>query len=141
MAVDVCRRLRRSRATWERVAWLVHEHLRLVHAPAMRLATLKKLLAQDGFDELLQLARLDALASNGDLGPVLFCERRRAELGSTALRPPRLLTGSDLAALGHPPGPRIGEILRALEDAQLEGTVRSRDEAEAFVRERWPSAG
>jgi hypothetical protein len=44
-------------------------------------------------------------------------------------------------ALGHPPGPRVGEILRALEEAQLEGQVRSRGEATRFVRERFPTEG
>ena len=138
LAVEICRRLRRSRATWERVDYLVRHHLRLVQAPEMRLATLKKMLGEDGFPELAHLARLDALASSGDLRYVLFCERRAAELGAEALRPPRLLAGADLIALGYRPGPRIGEILRALEDAQLEGEVQTRGDAEALVRSRFP---
>jgi tRNA nucleotidyltransferase/poly(A) polymerase len=138
LAVEICQRLRRSRATWERVDYLVRHHLRLVQAPEMRLATLKKMLGEDGFPELSRLARLDALASSGDLRFVLFCERRKAELGAEALRPPRLLGGTDLLALGYRAGPRIGEILRALEDAQLEGEVRTREDAEALVRARFP---
>jgi putative nucleotidyltransferase with HDIG domain len=138
LAVEICQRLRRSRETWERVDYLVRNHLRLLNAPAMRLATLKRLLAADGFDELLRLARLDALASSHELRFVLFCERRRAELGAAALRPPRLLGGDDLMAMGYPPGPRLGEILRAVEDAQLDGTIGDRGAAEAFVRERFP---
>ncbi len=138
VAVAICQRLRRSRDTWERVDYLVRHHLRLVQAPAMRLSTLKKMLAEEGFDELSRLARLDALASNCNLGAVLYCERRRAELGADALRPPRLLGGHDLLALGYPAGPRIGEILRALEEAQLEGEVRSRADADRFVRTRFP---
>src|SRR5262249_53249414 len=64
MAVAVCQRLRRSRETWERVAVLVRDHLRLVHAPEMRLSTLKRFLASEGITELLELARIDAMASN-----------------------------------------------------------------------------
>ncbi len=138
MAVAICQRLRRSRAVWERVAYLVHNHLRLVQAPEMRLATLKRMLAEEGFDELLRLARLDALASSCDLRFVMFCERRRTELAAEELRPPRLLGGDDLIALGHPAGPRLGEILRAVEEAQLEGEIGSRADAERFVRERFP---
>jgi hypothetical protein len=138
MAVAICQRLRRSRATWERVEYLVRNHLRLVQAPDMRMATLKRLFVEDGFDELLRLARLDALASNTDLRFVLFCESKRAEFAAEGIRPPRLLGGRDLIALGHPPGPRIGEILRALEEAQLEGQIRSRSEATRFVRDRFP---
>jgi poly(A) polymerase len=138
MAVAISQRLRRSRATWERVAYLVRNHLRLVQAPDMRLATLKRMLREDGFDELLVLAQLDALASSRDLQYVLFCERRRRELEEEdAMRPPRLLTGGDLLAMGYPQGPGIGEMLRALEEAQLEGEVRTRDEAEAFVTTRF----
>ena len=134
LAVTICQRLRRSRTTWERVDYLVRNHLRLVDAPEMRLSTLKRLLRHEGFEELLALARMDALASNRDLRYVEFCEQRRAELACEEIRPPRLLSGDDLIALGHPPGPRLGEILRALEEAQLEGQVTTRDEAEQFVR-------
>ena len=139
VAVAICQRLRRSRETWEQVDYLVRNHLRFLNAPAMRLATLKKMLAADGFDELARLARLDALASNHELRFVLFCERRKAELGGAALRPPRLLGGTDLIAMGYSPGPRLGEILGAVGDAQLDGAIKTREDAEAFVRDRYPS--
>jgi poly(A) polymerase len=138
MAIAICQRLRRSRAVWERVAYLVRNHLRLVQAPEMRLATLKKMLREDGFEELLTLARMDALASNRDLTYVEFCERRRAELAAEeSVRPTRLLGGDDLIALGYAPGPLFGAILSALEEAQLEGRIRTREEAEQFVIERF----
>ena len=140
LAVRICQRLRRSRVTWERVAYLVRNHLRLVQAPDMRLSTLKRMLAEDGFDELLTLARMDALASNRDLRYVGFCLRRRAELAHEEIRPPRLVGGDDLIALGYARGPTLGAILRALEEAQLEGEVRTREDAERFVAERFPLA-
>jgi poly(A) polymerase len=139
MAVEVCQRLRRSRTTWERVEYLVRNHLRLVQAPDMRLATLKKMLREDGFEELLVLARMDALASSRDLRYVEFCIRRRSELAAEDVRPPRLLDGHVLRTLGYPAGPRVGEILRALEEAQLDGTVVTREDAERFVRARFPT--
>ena len=135
MAVEIVQRLKRSRTAWERVEYLVRNHLRLVQAPDMRLSTLKRMLAEDGFDELLHLARLDALASSGDLQFVLFCERRRAELRE-AVKPPRLLGGADLIALGYTPGPSLGATLRALETAQLEGEITTREAAEAWARAR-----
>ncbi len=135
MAVEIVQRLKRSRTTWERVEYLVRNHLRLVQAPQMRLSTLKRMLAEDGFDELLHLARLDALASSGDLQFVLYCDRRRAELHD-AVRPPRLLGGADLIALGFTPGPTLGATLRALETAQLDGEITTREEAEQWARAR-----
>jgi len=38
-----------------------------------------------------------------------------------------------LIALGFTPGKIIGDILRALEDEQMEGRISSRDEAKIFV--------
>src|SRR5206468_10549212 len=122
-----------------RVAYLVRNHLRPVQAPGMRLSTRSKRLREEGFAELLALAGIDALASNRDLRYVKFSERRRAELAAREdIRPPRLLGGDDLIALGYAPGPRFGEILAALEEAQLEGRVRTRGDAERFVGERFP---
>lgn len=138
MAIAICQRLRRSRATWERVAYLVHNHLRLVQAPEMRLSTLKRMLREEGFDELLELARIDALASNGDLRYVEFCAQRRAAFAHEEIKPARLLGGDDLRELGYAEGPRMGKILRALEEAQLEGQVRTRAEAERFVVANFP---
>jgi tRNA nucleotidyltransferase/poly(A) polymerase len=47
-----------------------------------------------------------------------------------------LLSGNEIASLaGEKPGPRIGEIKRALLDAELRDEVNTRDEAEQFVRE------
>src|SRR5207244_12096424 len=109
----ICQRLRRSRTTWERVDYLVRNHLRLVDAPEMRLSTLKRLLRHEGFEELLALARMDALASNRDLRYVEFCAQRRAERACEEARPTRLLGGDDQIGTSFQPGPRRGEVLRA----------------------------
>jgi len=134
VAVAICQRLRRSRETWERVDYLVRNHLRPLQAPDMRLSTLKRFLAEDGIDELLELARLDALASNQDLTYVEFCQRKREEFGATVLRPAPLVGGRDLIELGLRPGPRFKEILNSVVDAQLEGSLTTRDDALAWVR-------
>ena len=139
MAVAICQRLRRSRAVWERVEWLVRHHLRVMNAPDMRMSTLKRFLAQEGIEELLALARLDALASNRDLRAYEFCRRKQAEFGAAQLKPPPLLSGRDLLAMGLKPGPRFREILDAVEEAQLEGRLTSAAAAAEWVRERYAS--
>jgi putative nucleotidyltransferase with HDIG domain len=140
MAIGVCQRLKRSRAVWERVAYLVRNHLRLVNAPKMRRATLVRFLREEGIDELLELARMDATAASGDLRYYDFCRARLAELSTEEMRPPPLVTGHDLIALGHRPGPRFAEILHAVEEQQLEGALATRDQALAWVRARYPPA-
>ncbi len=137
MAVDICQRLRRSRDTWERVHFLVHQHLRPMHAKEMRLSTLKRFLASDGIDELLALARLDALGSNRDLSHHDYCVERLTELRAQGISPPPLLRGHDLIALGFAPGPKFKRILDAVVDAQLEGVLKDRDQAVAWVREHF----
>jgi poly(A) polymerase len=101
----------------------------------MRSSTLKRLLREKGIEELLELVRLDALSSSGDLRPYEFCRQKLAELGPEQMKPPRLLTGDDLIALGLPPGPRFKEILAAVEEAQLEGQLQTREDALAWVQQ------
>lgn len=137
MAIDICQRLKRSRETWERVAYLVKNHLRLMSAPEMRTATLKRFLREDGIEELLELARLDALSSSGDLRPYQFCRQQLAALAPEQIAPPRLLSGHDLMALGLAPGPQFKDILHAIEDAQLEGRLHTREEALAWVKQQF----
>jgi tRNA nucleotidyltransferase/poly(A) polymerase len=96
------------------------------------------MLREDGFPELLKLARLDALGSHGDLRLVEFCERKLAEFGAEAIRPTPFLRGRDLIIMGYQPGPRFSEMLGSVEGAQLEGDVRSRDEAEQWLRKHYP---
>lgn len=134
-AVEICQRLRRSRVVWERVGYLVRNHLRHVSAPDMRRSTLRRFLSEDGIEELLELARIDALAANGDLTSYEFCVRQREAIGVEEMRPPPLLKGRDLLDLGWQPGPRIGAILEAVEERQLEGDLESKEAALGWVKQ------
>jgi len=69
-----------------------------------------------------------------------LCRRALAELGTIDTRPPRLIGGNDLIAMGFKPGPEFKEILREVEDLQLDGAIATRDQALAFVRENYPLA-
>jgi poly(A) polymerase len=55
------------------------------------------------------------------------------------VRPARLVTGEDLKEMGFLPGPRFKEILTAVEDAQLEGKIVTREEALELVRSQFPA--
>ena len=134
MAEAILQRLKRSRTVWERVAYLVRNHLRQVQAPQMRLSTLKRFLREDGIDELLELARIDALSSNGDLQYYDFCRARLGEMQHDVIRPAPLLRGGDLIELGFKPGPLFSQILRQVEDAQLGGELSSREAALEWVK-------
>jgi putative nucleotidyltransferase with HDIG domain len=137
MAEEILKRLKRGRAVWERVAYLTRNHLRHVQAPQMRLSTLKRFLREDGIDELLELARIDALSSNGDLQYYRFCKARLAELKDDEIRPAPLLRGTDLIELGFKPGPLFAQILRQVEDAQLGAELTSREQALEWVKKNF----
>jgi len=140
MARGILGRFRCPTATIERVEALVAHHLRFIEVKRMRPSTLKRFLRMDGFEEHLELHRLDCLSSHRMLGNWEFMRAQLSSLSEADLRPPRLISGRDLAAEGYPPGPLYREILEAVETAQLEGAVRTREEALAFVNERFGPA-
>jgi tRNA nucleotidyltransferase domain 2 putative len=56
-------------------------------------------------------------------------------MSAADIRPPRLITGNDLIALGFSPGPNFKQILHEVEDHHLDGTLKTRDDALQYVRE------
>lgn len=137
MATHILQRLKRSRFVQTRVAYLVHRHLRLSDALKMRPSTFKRMLAEDGFEELLSLAWMDAMASNSYLGFYHFCRRAMQAHAPEQLRPPRLIGGTDLIAMGFTPGPAFKTILKQVEDLQLDGELPDREAAIAYVRNHY----
>ena len=133
MAAEMLARLKRSRAVQERVAYLVKNHLKLCMAPRMRPATLKRMLAEDGFDELMEVAFMDAMASSSYLGFWHFCKHAMSTMTPQEIRPPRLIGGDDLKLLGFKPGPRFKAILKEVEDLQLDGLLSTHADAINYV--------
>jgi poly(A) polymerase len=141
MARAILERLRYSKDETERVEELVRQHMCFMSVAQMRPSTLKRFLRQPHFDEHLALHRLDCLASHGDLSSYDFCLRELSKQSTETLRPPPLITGNDLIALGLKPGPRFKAILREVEDKQLEGTLADREAALRHVRATLASEG
>jgi len=137
LAVEIMTRLRFAGEQIRRVEALVQHHLRWRHVQQMRESKLKRFLALEHFDEHMELHRLDCLASHRNLDNYYFVARKLAETPPEALKPKRLLTGHDLIRAGFQPGPAFSEILREVEDAQLESQIRTPEEALAFVLARF----
>jgi len=95
---------------------------------------LKRFIRQPRFEEHLELHRLDCLSSHRRLESYGFVSQVLAETPAEQIRPPRLLTGDDLLEMGYKPGPAFREILNAVEDAQLEGQIQTKDEAREYAR-------
>ncbi len=138
MTAGICERLRFTSKERERIVHLVRDHLRFKDLPQMRSSTIKRFLRQEGFEQHLELHRLDCLGSHGNLENWNHAKRLMQQLGPEEIRPPRLITGDDLMRLGYAPGPVFKEILRFVEDAQLDGQIRNPEEAERLVFANFP---
>jgi len=135
IAEAICRRLRFSNDDTEQIAALVANHLRFKDVGQMRLSTLKRFVRLNRFEEHLELHRLDCLSSHRNLEAYEFVRRFLAETPPEQVRPPRLLTGDDLVGMGFLPGPSFKEILDAVEEAQLNGKLRTHEEAAQYVED------
>jgi len=139
MVEEICRRLRFSNEDTEQIAALVGNHLRFKDVHRMRPSTLKRFVRMPRFEEHLELHRLDCLASHGLLGAYEFVRRFLEQTPPEQVRPARLVTGDDLKEMGFQQGPLFREILQAVEDAQLDGRLASREEALEFIRQNFQS--
>ncbi len=138
LAVELCRKLRMSSVQCALVEDLARQHMRFKDLPHMREGKLKRFLRTERFARHLALHRIDCLGSHRKLDIWRFARRKLRELPADVLRPPRLVTGHDLIARGYSPGPLIGRVLRALEEEQLEGRLKGRRAALAWVKKRFP---
>jgi tRNA nucleotidyltransferase (CCA-adding enzyme) len=119
---------------------LVAEHLRpMAFSKArttIRDGAFRRLAAKLDLELLARFAYADCHGRGGHFdcsGIDWFLERARA-LGVEHAAPRPLLLGRHLLALGISPGPRMGEILRAVYDRQLDGGVTTLEEATAAAR-------
>lgn len=138
IACDILKRLRFSHDDINQVVALIANHMRFADVFQMRESTVKRFLRLPKFDEHLELHRIDCLSSHGNVQNYEFMKERFEHSAPEQLRPPRLLTGRDLIAAGYRPGPQFSAMLEAAEDAQLEGAVRSKEEALSLVQSKFP---
>jgi putative nucleotidyltransferase with HDIG domain len=138
IAEDILKRLRLSNDEMTQVIALVGNHMRFADVPKMKDSTLKRFFRLPRFEEHLELHRMDCTASHGKLDLYDFTRNKLAETPPAEIRPTPLVTGNDLIDAGYEPGPRFKQILEAVEDAQLEGRLRSREDAMQFVTREFP---
>jgi putative nucleotidyltransferase with HDIG domain len=151
VARTMLRRLRFSRHDQDFVATLVEEHLRPGQLSQEGLPTRRALYrfyrdTGEAATGVLLLSLADDLAARG---PRLSLEEWAGSVSYIAwvlaqpheapaiVKPPRLVTGSDLIeALGLAPGPEVGRLLAAIDEAIAAGEVSTRDDALALARRR-----
>ena len=136
MADAILKRLRFPNDEREAILACIDNHMTFKDVTKMRRSTLRRLLARPTFAEELELHRIDCQSSHRDLENYAFLKTKQSEFAAIPPKPPPLITGHDLIALGMEPGPALGAMLREVEEQQLEDKLRSREDALEYVRGR-----
>ncbi len=140
MTEEIMRRLRFSGAEIDATVEMVRQHMVFKDVPKMRVAKLRRFMARPTFEDELELHRVDCEGSHRMLDNYEFLLRKREEFANEPIIPPPLVRGDDLIALGLKPGPKFRENLDAVETGQLEGTLRTSEEALEWVKHEYSSA-
>jgi poly(A) polymerase len=138
VAAEILRRLRFSNDDTIQILALVQNHMRFGDVHRMKTATLKRFFRLDRFPEHLALHRMDSLASHGSLDNYNLARQQFESIPEQEVRPQPLLTGQDLIRLGYAPGPEFKTILHTVEEAQLEGSIHTPEEALVLVHKQFP---
>jgi putative nucleotidyltransferase with HDIG domain len=133
MAKRILRRLKFSNEVIDTVADHVDNHMKFMDLSKMRQAKQLMFVRRPNFGELIALHRLDTMAGKQDLTHYNYANDLLTATPPEVLRPGKLITGQGLKDMGLPPGPQFKTILDAVEVEQLEGRVKTREEAVQFV--------
>jgi len=125
----VGRRFRYTNKEIERAAWLLANRESIASAAALQWPRLQRILSNDGATELVALQA----ATAGEADAVVILCRERLAWPKEKLDPPSLLDGGDLIGHGLEPGPHFSGLLEAVRDAQLNGEIKSREDALLLV--------
>jgi len=135
MTDTILRRLRYPNHVIAAVVPMVARHMQFMNVQKMRVAKLKRFMAEPEFTQELELHRVDCASSNGFTDNYEFLLAKAVEFAAEPLIPPPLVTGRDLIRLGLTPGPQFKELLEAVQNEQLEGRILDREPALAYLRE------
>lgn len=131
----ICKRLKFSNKQTELIVSLVKEHMKFGNIKNMKKSTFKKFVSMENFNDHLKLHKADCLGSHGDLSLYDFTLQKLDQLNNEPILPKPFLNGNDLINLGIKPGPIYKSILSQIFDDQLEGNIKSRDEALIKLKE------
>jgi poly(A) polymerase len=137
IARAVLERLKAPSRLIDDVFSIIANHMNFMNVQKMRLSTLKKFLARPTIEDEMELHRVDCLASHGDVSNYDFIRTKQKELPVEEIKPPALINGRDLIAMGMTPGPSFGRILDEAYDLQLEEKLTTLDDAIEWVRKKF----
>ncbi len=125
----ICRSLAMSNEQTARIRWLIEHQHDLDDPDAIRLSSLKRLLAHPAFADLCDVARARYARRPDGRERLSRLEARIAAIPPERIAPPPLVTGDDLLARGVRPGPIYKRVLDALYTRQLDEELTTREQA------------
>ncbi len=140
MTESILTRLRFSNDLKEQIVACVDGHMRFKDVKQMKQSTLKKFMQRATFETELIQHKIDCIASHGDISNWRFLNKKLKEFSADQIRPVPLLSGRDLIGVGFGEGPTIGQILKAVEERQLEGQLISKEEAMEWVQKNFKAS-
>ncbi len=139
MSKRICKELKFSNKQIEVIYALIKEHLKFKDVFKMKKSTLKRFIGMPHFEEHMALHLADCQASHGMTKAYDFIMEKFDEFEDEEIKPTPLLSGKELIEMGYKPGPLFTEILNFVEEAQLEGNIKSPDEARLLVSDKYPT--
>jgi poly(A) polymerase len=146
-AEGIMERLRFSNLLRDKILHLIQNHMRILNlSRETKEGALRRLVYQMGDDTplLVLLTLADKEASRGILSVQLdevvedHCLRiLRWFKEKEVVHPLPLINGHDVMALGYSTGPKVGEILNFIRGKQVEGEIKTREEALKLLKERF----
>lgn len=141
MTEVIMKRLRFSNEETEAVCACVENHMKFADVQKMREGKLKRFVTRQTFDTELELHRIDCLSSHGKLDNYHFLKEKLKAYAHEDLKPKAFVNGHDLMSLGMKAGPAMKPLLEELYEMQLEGRIRSREEALKIAQEKMGKSG
>ena len=139
MADKILKRLKFPKTKTTHITWMIHHHMSIGLILEMRRAHQVDYFLNPWFEDLMKLTYCDSM---GTIPPELvlydqvmklYEEFKAEKLLPNHFKP--LLDGEEIMKLtGLNPGPKIKELLEKLREAQIEGEVKTKEEATKFVR-------
>lgn len=127
-ARQLAKRLRLSNTQAEELAWLLEHRQSLDNAPNRPWSEVQPILISPWAEDLLDMVEARAEVEGRSKAGIDWCRERRC-LPAAELNPPPLIRGDDLFRYRLPAGPIYREILQEAWRNQLDGLLRTREQA------------
>jgi poly(A) polymerase len=144
---EIMQRLRFSNPIRKKILHVIQNHMRILNLTTETKETALKRLVNQMADETLLLilhTLADKEASRGILSIQIdevvedHCMRiLKLFQQKEIVHPPPFINGHDVMALNYLPGPKVGQIIKFIREKQVEGEIKTREEALEILRERF----